>query len=66
MNGTQIENVLELIDCNIELTRSEATAYLRANRHEVAESIANFGKALIPTSAGTLTLRVEDLQGAAA
>jgi len=66
VNGTQIENVLQLIDCNIELTRNEATAYIRTHRSEVAESLADNGAAIIPTSAGPLTLRVEDLRSAAA
>lgn len=66
MNGVQIENVLQLIDSNIELTRSEVTAYLRSHRDEVAESLADFGAAVILTSAGPLTLRMEDLRGAAA
>jgi hypothetical protein len=66
MNGMQIENILQLIDCNIALTRDEATKYIRLHRNEVAQSLAVAGTATIPTSAGNINLSIEDLKAVAA
>jgi hypothetical protein len=66
MNGMQIENVLKLIDCNLALTRDEATKYIQSHREEVAQSLANNGVATIPTSAGDIQLTIDDLRAVAA
>jgi hypothetical protein len=66
MNATQIENVLQLIDRNIALTRTEAIEYIREHRNEIARTIAEQGTATIPTAAGDLKLSKSDLAAVAA
>jgi hypothetical protein len=66
MNAAEIENVLQLIDENIALTRDEAVEYIREHRNEVARAIAEHGTASIPTTAGELSLSKADLEAVAA
>lgn len=66
MNAAQIENVFQLIDRNIAMTRAEAVDYIRKHRAEIARAIADHGTAVIPTSAGDLKLSKSDLAAVAA
>ncbi len=66
MNGSQIENVLRLIDQNVDITRQETLVYLREHQAEVVEQLTKTGRATVKTSAGELSLRIEDLTAAAA
>ena len=66
MNGSQIENVLRMIDENVDITRQEVLRYLREHQGEVVRDLATRGVASVPTSAGALTLSIEDLSAAAA
>ena len=66
MNGNQIEQVLELIDRNMQLSGEEATEYIRKNQKAIAESLVQTGSATVRTSGGDLKLSVDDLDAAAA
>ena len=66
MNASQIEDVLQLIDSNIALTRTEAIEYIRQHRGEIAKSIAEQGSATIRTGAGNLKLSKADLEAVGA
>ena len=66
MNGSQIENVLRMIDENVDITRQEVIRYLREHQREVVQDLARQGHAVVPTSAGNLQLCLEDLSAAAA
>ena len=66
MNGSQIENVLRLIDQNVDITRQETLIYLREHQAEIVEQLTKTGLATVKTSAGELSLRIEDLTAAAA
>jgi hypothetical protein len=66
MSGSQIENLLQMIDDNVDITRREVLRYLREHQGEVVQDLATKGVASVPTSAGALQLRLEDLAAAAA
>lgn len=66
MNGSQIESVLQLIDQNVDITRQETLLYLREHQAEVVQALARTGRATVKTTAGELSLRIEDLTAAAA
>lgn len=66
MNGSQIEQVLQLIDRNMQTSSDEATEYIRLNQTAIAQSIANTGSAIVRTSAGDFRISVDDLEAAAA
>jgi hypothetical protein len=65
MNGRQIENLLQLIDGNIDLTRSEAAEYIRVHQAQIVDSLAKTGTAIVVTSAGEIVLSERDLYASA-
>ena len=70
MNGLQIEELLRLIECNIEmnrgLTRDEAAQYIRDNYESVLASLSDGGTATITISSGELKIDLKDLEVALA
>lgn len=66
VNGNQIEQVLQLIDNNMQLSSDEATDYIRKNQPAIAQSLFTTGSAVVRTSAGELKISLADLEASAA
>lgn len=66
MNGIQIENILRLIDENVDITRQEAIRYIRDHQQQIIQDLVRSGATKVKTSAGDLSLTLEDLGAAAA
>ena len=66
MDGKQIENLLQLIDVNIDLTRGEVVDYIRENQDEMIKNLSESGFAVIKTKFGTFNLAPKDLELSAA
>jgi hypothetical protein len=66
MGGTQLEKALDLIDANLRMNRDEVLRYIEANLSAVGEALRTKGHVEIPTSAGTVVIRREDLAATAA
>ncbi len=66
MNGIQIENILRLIDQNVDITRQEAIRYIRDHQQQIVQDLVRSGATKVKTSAGDLSLTLEDLSAAAA
>ena len=66
MNGIQIENILRLIDENVDITRQEAIRYIRDHQQQIVQDLVLSGATKVKTSAGDLSLTLEDLSAAAA
>ena len=69
MNGTQIENLLSLIDSNIDASMQDLhpkiVAYLQEHFDEVVRQIEEQGYAEIQTSLGPVTISKKDVEAAA-
>lgn len=69
MNGTQIEHILELIDCNIDASMKnlhpEILAYLSDHLDDLAIQISENGYGEIETSLGPVRISKEDVEAAA-
>jgi hypothetical protein len=66
MNGIQIENILRMIDENMDITRQEAIRYIREHQQQIVQDLLHSGATKVKTSAGDLSLTLEDLTAAAA
>ena len=66
MNGKQIEDLLQLIDGNLMLTRDEAAVYIQEHRDAILKSLTETGSAIVETKAGKLELSMHDLEMTAA
>lgn len=66
MNGIQIENILRMIDENVDITRQEAIRYIRDHQQQIVQDLVRSGATKVKTSAGDLSLTLEDLTAAAA
>lgn len=66
MNGIQIENILRMIDENVDITRQEAIRYIRDHQQQIVQDLVRSGQTRVKTSAGDLSLTLEDLTAAAA
>ncbi len=66
MNGIQIENILRLIDENVDITRQEAIRYIRDHQQQIVQDLVRSGATKVKTSAGDLSLTLDDLSAAAA
>ncbi|HWB33309.1 MAG TPA: hypothetical protein VG714_09065 [Acidobacteriaceae bacterium] len=68
MNGTQIENLLSLMEESIPLdkekARRELAEYLTNNMADVAAELLKSGEVVIRTESGTFRLTKEDLVAA--
>lgn len=62
MSGTQLENVLDLIDSNLAMNIVEVRNYIDDNKAKVVEALMREGQVDIPTSAGPITIKREHLQ----
>lgn len=65
MNGTQVERVLALIDANLalnlKLNRAEIIRYIKEHETEILQQLDNDKKIEIPTSAGCITIRRDQI-----
>lgn len=59
-----IEKALDLIDANLRMNRSEVLKYIEENMADVGEELRTNGRVDIPTSAGVVTLRRDQLVAA--
>ena len=66
MNGIQIENILRMIDENVDITRQETIRYIRDHQQQIVQDLLRSGETKVKTSAGDLSLKLEDLTAAAA
>jgi hypothetical protein len=64
MGGTQLEKALDLIDANLLMNRDEVLLYIEAHMEAVGEALRTNGQVAIPTSAGVVTLRLDQLVAA--
>lgn len=70
MNGQEIEHMLNLIDVNIaanqNVIKDEMLRFIETHQDEVLTELRATETARIPTSIGTMTLRLSDLRELAA
>lgn len=70
MNGAQLERVLDLIDAsvaaNLPVTQSEVLQFIADHEDEVVEQLRRNGVARVPTSSGSVSITLSDLNLAAA
>jgi hypothetical protein len=64
MGGAQLEKALDLIDANLRMNKSEVLQYIEANMAAVGAALRTNGRVDIPTSAGVVTLRRDQLVAA--
>jgi len=62
MNGKQIEDLLQLIDGNLTLTRDEAAKYIQEHHEAIIKSLTETGSATVETKAGKLELSMRALE----
>ncbi len=66
MNGQELERVLSLIDANVGANqirlRSEILTFIQANEDNVLKQLREKKSAAIPTSAGSIILKLSDLE----
>jgi hypothetical protein len=63
MGGTQLERALDLIDGNLKMNRTEVLEYIDEHPTAVASALKRDGHVSIPTSAGPVTLRLDQVDG---
>lgn len=61
MSGSQIERLLELIETNVSMTRSEIAEYIVRHKTSIAQDLNTKGSAFIKTRAGVIEIKQADL-----
>lgn len=66
MNGSETEQLLQVIDCSMQRSSDEAAAYIKQNRAALAQSLFRTGRATLVVAGEELQLSLADLEAAAA